>query len=62
MNNVTEINRFRPKRMEEVFECSCESQHFYLNADGTIECRSCKQIQERIEWIHRDAPTPQQAG
>jgi hypothetical protein len=53
MENVTEIEKFRKKKAEMVWECDCGGQHFYLNRDGTIECRSCKQIRESIEWVFR---------
>jgi hypothetical protein len=29
-----------------------------LNNDGTIECRSCKLINETIEWVFRDGQGP----
>lgn len=48
-----DLSKFRKKRMEYVWECSCGSQHFYLHRDGTIECRSCKLVKEQIEWIFR---------
>ena len=51
--NVIEAD-FCQKKPELVFECKCGSQHFYLHADGTIECRSCKLIDERIEWMYRE--------
>jgi hypothetical protein len=50
---VINLAEFRERKPELVFECSCGSQHFYLNNDGTIECRSCKHICERIEWVYR---------
>lgn len=54
MSDVTDIDDFRPKRPEMVFECSgCSGQHFYLHNDGTVECRSCKRIVEHIEWTYR---------
>lgn len=53
--NVVELSDFREKRPEYVFECkACTGQHFYLHVDGTIECRSCKHISERIEWMYRE--------
>jgi hypothetical protein len=54
----TDINAFRQKKPEMVFECRCGGQHFYLNNDGTIECRSCKLINETIEWVFRDGQGP----
>lgn len=50
---VTVLADFKPKKIEEVWECSCGGQHFYLNKDGTIECRSCRLIRETIEWTYR---------
>lgn len=41
---------FHPKRPEMIWECRCGGQHFYLHNDGTIECRSCKLLNETIEW------------
>jgi len=58
VGNVTELP-IRPKRPEMVWECrNCGGQHFYLHNDGTIECRSCKLINETIEWIFRDGQGP----
>ena len=56
--NVIELAGFKAKRPEYVFECICGGQHFYLHADGTIECRSCKMICERIEWTYREGHGP----
>ena len=56
---VVELSDFRKKREELVFECSdCTSQLFYLNHDGTIECRGCKRIMESIEWRYRPGQEP----
>jgi hypothetical protein len=52
MGEVHELP-LRPKKPERVWECRCGSQHFYLNHDGTIECRSCKLICEDLQWILR---------
>lgn len=54
MGDVTRLDPFRKRKPEFVFECACGSQHFYLHQDGCIECRSCKHIVEKIEWIYRD--------
>lgn len=54
MGDVVEM-QFKPRRPEFIWECRCGGQHFYLNHDGTIECRSCKLINENIEW--RERPT-----
>lgn len=53
MSEPTDINEFRQKKPEWVFECPCGSQLFFLLHDGTIECRSCKHIRETIEWVYR---------
>jgi RNase P subunit RPR2 len=54
MSNVIE-GRFQQKRPTEVWTCNnCDGQHFYLNADGTVQCRGCQRIMERIEWIYRE--------
>jgi hypothetical protein len=58
MATVTDINDFRPKKPEWVFECKCGSQLFFLHYDGTIECRSCKLIRESIEWRYREGQDP----
>jgi hypothetical protein len=58
MSDPTDINEFRQKRPEWVFECTCGSQLFFLHKDGTIECRSCKLIRERIEWVYRKGEKP----
>ena len=50
---VLNFEDFRLKRPEMVWECTCGGQHFYLNLDGSIECRSCKLIRETIEWCYR---------
>lgn len=55
---VVEIGEFHAKRPEWVFECKCESQLFFLMHDGTIECRSCKLVNQRIEWTYRKGETP----
>jgi len=57
MGEVTELP-FRPKRPELIWECRCGGQHFYLHNDGTIECRSCKLVNETIEWVFRDGQGP----
>jgi len=51
---VTDLSNFRLKKPEYVWECSCGGQHFYLNLDGSIQCRSCKLIRETIEWCYRE--------
>lgn len=51
---VLVLDDFRPKKLEEVFECGCGGQHFYINRDGTIQCRSCRLIKETIEWRYRE--------
>lgn len=58
MGDVTPIDRFKQRAPDYVFECPCGSQHFYLHKDGAVECRSCKQIVEKIEWIFRNLSTP----
>jgi len=55
----TDINAFRQKKPEMVRECTCGGQHFYLHMDGAIECRSCKLINESIEWVFREGQGPQ---
>jgi hypothetical protein len=55
---IIQINDFREKRPEWVFECTCGSQLFFLHSDGTIECRSCKHIRESIEWVYRKGMEP----
>lgn len=52
-SKVSQIEDFRRKQPEWVFECVCGSQLFFLHRDGTVECRSCKLIRESIEWIYR---------
>lgn len=46
---------FKAKKPELVWECSCGGQMFYLNVDGTIQCRSCRLVRESIEWVYRNA-------
>lgn len=58
MSEVTDIAQFRLKKPEWVFECACGSQLFFLQHDGTIECRSCKLCRENIEWIYRKGMEP----
>lgn len=53
MSDVVSLEDFREKKPEMVFECKCGGQHFYLHGDGTIQCRSCQHIMERIEWVYR---------
>jgi hypothetical protein len=53
MSEVTDIKEFKRKKAEFVYECACGGQHFYLNKDGTVECRSCKQIVETLCWAYR---------
>ena len=57
-DKIVEISDFQVKRPEWVFECPCSSQLFFLLHDGTIECRSCKHICERIEWVYRKGQEP----
>ncbi len=52
-NDVVDLESFREKKPDMVFECPCGSQHFYLFQDGTVQCRSCQKIMEYIEWIRR---------
>lgn len=54
MGDITSLDQFRERKSEIVFECPCGSQHFYLHQDGYIECRGCKMIVDKIEWIYRD--------
>jgi len=54
IENVVDMSRFHEKRPEWVWECKCSSQLFFLNKDGTIECRSCKTIPTSIEWVFKD--------
>lgn len=58
MGDVTRLDPFRQRKPEFVFECPCGSQHFYLVHDGCIECRSCKRIVEKIEWVYRNTKEP----
>jgi hypothetical protein len=58
MSEPIDINDFKRKRPEWVFECTCGSQLFFLNHDGTIECRSCKNIRESIECLYRNGMKP----
>ncbi len=53
MSEIIELKNFRLKKPEFVWECNCGGQMFYLNIDGTIECRSCKLVRETIEWCYR---------
>lgn len=53
-NEVIDLDKFRPKKVERVFGCKCDEQLFWLHVDGTIECRGCKTIVECIEWIARE--------
>ncbi len=53
MGDVTDLKSFHKKREEYVFECACGGQHFYLNVDGSVECRSCDRIIQKIEWNYR---------
>lgn len=53
MGEVTDLSQFRKKRAEYVFQCPCGGQHFYLLVDGSIECRSCDRIIQKIEWNYR---------
>ena len=55
---MSDVIEFKPKRPEWVFECPCGSQLFFLQHDGTIECRSCKTIKESIEWRYRPGQEP----
>lgn len=57
-DKVLSLADFREKRPEYLFECKCGSQLFFLHSDGTIECRSCKIICERIEWMYRSGQGP----
>lgn len=42
---VVDIARFAARRPDPtVWECSCESQHFYLLPDWQAECRSCHKV------------------
>lgn len=54
MADIVDIDRFRPKKPDLVFECPCDGQLFYLNIDGSIECRNCKMIIEKLEWFNRE--------
>lgn len=58
MSNIVDIKNFATKKPELVWECSCGGQHFYLNLDGAIECRSCKLIRESLEWVYRPGCEP----
>lgn len=45
-DTVVEMNKFREKKPEQVLECPCGGQHFYLHfvgkgKVGDIECRLC---------------------
>jgi len=57
-DKVVSIEDFKVKQPEWVFQCSCSGQLFYLNHDGTIECRSCKMIRQSIEWTYRQGMEP----
>ncbi len=57
MTEVVDLDAFRPKKVELVWECSCGSQLFFMQVDGSIQCRSCLHIMERIEWMYRADPT-----
>jgi len=53
-DNVIELHAFKPKQPEWVWECECTGQLFYLNRDGTIQCRSCTRVRETIRWGYRE--------
>jgi hypothetical protein len=48
--NVTALEKYRTKKPEHVWECNCGGQLFWLNKDGTIECRSCKTVKTSLLW------------
>ena len=58
LGDVVELDDFKLKRPEWVFECPCGSQLFFLHHDGTVECRSCKHIRESIQWTYREGFEP----
>lgn len=58
LGDVVELDDFKLKRPEWVFECPCGSQLFFLHHDGTVECRSYKHIRESIQWTYREGFEP----
>lgn len=59
MADIIPIVRLRERKVDYVFECPCGSQHFYLHKGGEIECRGCKGIVEKLEWIYRGMSSTQ---
>ncbi len=42
------VLEFKPRRFEDVWECGCGCQQFYLLASMRIECRSCGKLVESL--------------
>jgi rubredoxin len=51
VTNIVEFEpRFKEKRKELVWECTCGGQLFFLNIDGSIACRSCNRTRTSLSW------------
>ena len=47
------VVNFRPRKVtQEVQECSCSRQDFYLNQDKSIECRGCGLVMSKCYWVN----------
>lgn len=51
--SVTHLENYRPKKVEEVWECECGGQKFWLNKDGAIMCTGCARERTTLIWGYR---------
>lgn len=52
--DVIDMGKYKEKRPDFVWECSCGGQHFWLHKDNSIQCRSCNEYKHTIMWGYRE--------
>lgn len=48
------IVKFKKRKFEDVWECECGCQIFYLTASMKCECKECHQIQNGLYVTHKE--------
>jgi hypothetical protein len=56
--SVAKLEDFKKRKEEHVLECKCGCQLWFLIHDGSLQCRSCLQIHQRIMWNYRQGEEP----
>jgi hypothetical protein len=47
---IVQLDQFRPKKPDLVWECNCGGQRFYLNMDKSCTCVACGTVRTSLIW------------